>query len=132
MELQTMPLRFRVWDKEKKKFIMPNPVDNRKWLWIEELADLIMNNLSWFGDEKTARCIISQDTGLKDKGEMSIYTGDIVKWEDNCWEVGYDLCKGRLYLYCYQTQEHESVSDKKQPYWEVIGNIWQNSELLDD
>lgn len=119
MELQTIPLRFRVWDKKEKEFLLEN-------------ADLDEYSALWAGagvggqDE-----VVSQDTGLKDKNGKSIYTGDIVEWENDIWEVGFDYCRGELYLYCHKTGEHESCNDKKEPWWEIIGNIWQHGELLE-
>lgn len=125
MELQTIPLRFRVWDKEEKRFthFADCPIEMNLW----ELQEF----LGMHDEADYEAFIISQDTGLKDKNGKSIYTGDIVEWENDIWEVGFDYCRGELYLYCHKTGEHESCNDKKEPWWEIIGNIWQHGELLE-
>lgn len=139
MELQTMPLRFRVWDKKEKRFWPSDKVaimnEERYFLesWVTtDTTSYIFSIL----DEN--RFIISQDTGLEDKNGKSIYTGDIIETglEDEGFYHG---------VVCYPDDTGQVMVDYgKQSYigrwvmlrvWlqnqKVIGNIWQNPELLE-
>lgn len=138
MKLQTMPLRFRVWDKERGKFITPEPVDDRKWLWIEELAQLIIEHPDWFGDEKNARCIISQDTGFKDKNGNSIFTGDKLRYEYPGEEPQYgrvEYSAGGIMQFIHYNRytQHDRIDKLCAMFiWSVVvSNIWQNPESLE-
>lgn len=74
--------------------------------------------------------VLMQCTGLKDKNSKLIYEGDIVKQNKTMycvtWEEGiYGFCDIRTKI----TYTVEYVMSKKQ---EVIGNIYENPELLED
>lgn len=86
---------------------------------------------------------IGQFTGLRDKNGKEIYEGDIVKqvsykysndeyghkgFYENISEV---LYKGRAFQYEWiKTNEIEMPKDFKENFIEVIGNIYDNPELL--
>lgn len=81
-------------------------------------------------DGKYGDAILRQYTGLKDKKGKEIFEGDIVQISghpfgiDGNYEVGYnelmELCCGGWYLH-------------RMRHWaEVIGNIYENPELLEE
>ena len=109
-------IRFRAWDDR----------DNSMWkfdlLETRTLGDII------------ALGFVMQYTGLKDKRQKEIYEGDLVKdgkgekwiieWCDQ--EVGWRLYKTFIYK---NTTDVPSVVDFLDI--EVIGNVYENPELLE-
>lgn len=122
IELQTMPLRFRVWDAKDKEMY--------SGCSMEEAVQIAKR-------AKQQNAIVSQDTGLVDKNGKHIFTGDVLK--DSSGEnivveyksgdvIGRKVKSGAAFLLM---REWFGACDE----WvkgcpEVIGNIWQNPELL--
>lgn len=130
MRFQTMPLRFRVWDKALKCFIRYEDIYDSSYdqskieLEIIDLAHYLYNV-----DEKPENVVISQDTGLKDKNGKSIYTGDILEWGK---EIGYvEIYKGQVVLNIITSPSHIHLLYDNQEDTKVSGHIWQNPELLE-
>lgn len=125
-ELQTMPLRFRVWDKKEKRFIV---FDENYCFVRDEDDNLCFSDIDWHSKDLVEmdrdRFIISQDTGLKDKNGKSIYTGDIVFDGLDYLAVQYD---GGEVLCCNPIQD---IASGIFCHMQVQGNIWQNPELLE-
>ena len=81
---------------------------------------------------------IGQYTELKDKNEKEIYEGDIVKINDEIIaKVIWDNDYLGYFLYANEENSIDSFENGEQPlydYWgsiEVIGNIYDNPELLE-
>ena len=75
-----------------------------------------------------------QYTGLKDKNGVEIYEGDIVKWGEFKMEIFWGEDIGIGYGFCWRNirgngSYHESMTGFIDEY-EVIGNIYENKELL--
>lgn len=134
MELQTMPLRFRVWDKEDKNFLITSRIqDGYEVIHIQQDIPDVAALIAKFGKD---RLIISQDTGLKDKNGESIYTGDIIKINGYYVFVNFDY--GCTF---FENQRKGIAKDGnssslydevgKHIDGKIVGNIWQNSNLLE-
>ena len=128
--------KFRVWDKI-----------NDKWM-SHQLLDIEKGLLTGFYNDEEAfkrRYIIMQSTGLKDKNGKLIYEKDIVRFKDcnDILVINYQkgmACfapqfyykgkyGGRLWFDDYDNFEHQFYQSDN---FTVIGNIYENKELLDE
>jgi len=99
----------------------------------------VYDSLTQFKDGITNQCPnhevrtdtqLMQYTGLKDKNGVEIYEGDVVKHGNGIQQVYYDNTTAS-----YQMNLKGSVYDQEYGGYdnvEVIGNIYQNPELLRD
>ena len=128
-------IKLRAWDKGNIQMIYPLPVT------CNTSGDL----LNHWDDEN-----LMQFTGLKDKNGKEIYEGDILQFS-NKWEWWRSKFGGGMLAsekdynevltdhvkYPYERRVVEIpmdyswlLSSEIQIYWEVVGNIFQNPELL--
>lgn len=135
IDLQTMPLRFRVWDKEQKRFVS----GSENGISVTGLAGFIAGK-EMLGGFDLNRFSISQDTGLETEDGESIFTGDIIsyEYEDEKPIIGvveYNI--GGIVVF----RHHHSLDNQNFYYKELrdvaaysrkIGTIWQNPELLEE
>ena len=128
--------KFRVWLEEENKMISPE----------DENADCIFaykqhgNLLKLVGDNEVIWARIGhtiydkhvmQCTGLKDKNGKLIYEGDIVKFKTELfgkpkqiiWDECHYILKNTFIILCDM--------EIKQFGLEVIGNVYENKELLE-
>lgn len=96
----------------------------------------------WDGEDITFYSVfpgtICQCTGLKDKNGKLIWENDIcdrkeeypeiVKYKKGDWTLDYSYSKGKESGYCYCNLGFYALERK---YVEVIGNIFDNPELLE-
>ncbi len=138
-------IKFRAWDKHSKTMYFSYEVGTTGSI---DLLDM----QSHFDDERDWE--LMQNTGLHDKNGKEIYEGDIVefndKWEYYRGEYGIKMMfadieeKKRLiekynaepmhrYEVEFEPTEGYNLSkyDLEQGRYTVIGNIYQNPELLD-
>ena len=108
--------KFRAWDKDIEKMIIPNKND----VWHPVIRMLDGKNYVDRGTSKN--WILLQFTGLTDKNGKEIYEGDVVKWqgagmlpceEEVAWDV--DYCGFIL----KDSQQNPNIK------CEVIGNVYE-------
>lgn len=133
MKLETMPLRFRVWDKEEKRFIA---FDENYCFARDEDNNLCVCDIDWYSKDLVEmdrdRFIISQDTGLTDNNGVMVFSGDIIRDIDDEYLSVVKYIDGK-----YVGVDPESNNTIDCLYLiardgEVIGNIWQSPELLEN
>lgn len=117
--------RFRAWLKEDKEMI---DVDEMHFKNGE--LDFIGNGITWM--YKKSDIVLMQSTGFKDKNGKEIFEGDIVDSEDGILsgvvEFRPDLGMWTNSLLRYNNFERLCCIANSR---EIIGNIWENGELLD-
>lgn len=129
--------KFRVWDKKYKEIMKVNQIN-----FETRTACLEADN----GDHEMRHTLtrsltdieLMQSTGLKDKNDVAIFEGDVVFHEEGeCSYTGI-VRKDRCYFYIEGVNVNDSFSfdDVSDTYTgeanlEVIGNIYENPELLE-
>ena len=77
---------------------------------------------------------VGQFTGLTDKNGTKIFDGDIVRFYDDSEDEltnGVVVCNADFCSFCVSINGHEDVMLMAHWQYEVIGNIYDNKELLD-
>lgn len=121
-------IKFRAWDKKKKCLTTGNG---------NYMLDCIGNVYWQFGNDEPKMIDredieLMQYTGLKDKNGVEIYEGDILKKKDTLrpFVVGFHENTGQFKMYWERMDVYRS-SIYPTVQVEVIGNIYENPELLE-
>ena len=109
-------IKFRVWNTKEKK--MHLPFDNCSTTY----------NLSYFENTKHVEYPM-QYTGLKDKNEVEIYEGDVIKTKyTNPQKIIFE--RGAFMVELIKKPGNKSyIPIKLLDRYEIIGNIYENPEL---
>ena len=128
-------IKFRAWDKKTKKMSENfNPfkdvTTSQDDAWVSWTSYGDYDKWDLGTDNKFE---IMQFTGLKDKNEIEIYEGDIVKWSsstkhDEINTIGEVHYEG--VVLCIGTGQRVSEHGHYPETLEVIGNKYENPELL--
>jgi len=124
-------IKFRAWLKEDKKMVNVETIDftdkSIQYLEKNEFINAYLLRRVSFDDVE-----LMQYTGLKDKNGKKIYEGDIVVLNnienDNMCIVRYEHSSYRLEGWSLR----ENLSNVEDSFLEVIGNIYENKNLLEE
>ena len=125
--------RYRAWHLELGRMMLI------KNMWFQdgsveelELNDAVMNDyITSYPDEIE----LMQTTGLCDKEGTEVFEGDILHHQiqtEYTFIVKYDKDKGRWYGDGLSRTYRIDITKEFLPYYKVIGNIYENPELLED
>ena len=124
-----MTPKFRAWLKKEQK--MDNDVDHISWL--EDELYCIGDGITYMVSAEDLE--LMQSTGLKDKNGKEVFVGDIIKCTRGCLhevyiekEYGGTYFGGMPAVYLKDLREGYAWTEHE----EIIGNIYENPELLED
>lgn len=126
--------RFRAWDKVFKEMVQVNA------LVLDEQVVKVTYKNGNVAKEDMKEYELMQSTGLKDKNGKEIFEGDIITNGMDIVDVRnhetlgfYTLVNGREVFFGHGTsiEEFEEDIEGFSEIAEIIGNIYENKELLD-
>jgi uncharacterized phage protein (TIGR01671 family) len=118
-------LKFRAFDKLSKKMVFPNGGDFIGWHAMSNWKDCLT---------------VMQYTGLKDRNGKEIYEGDIVNYKCTSGKLSWDTTtdvrwEGMVYrfwnFYLGVNMPGVYPENDRQKYLTVVGNIYENPDLLE-
>lgn len=123
--------RFRVWDKHgHKMFANDELIIWNGNVYANDSKKLTCNNLKgWSIDDE----YLMQSTGLRDKEGTEVFEGDILHHQiqtEYTFIVKYDKDKGRWYGDGLSRTYRIDIAKRFLSYYKVIGNIYENQEIL--
>ena len=123
-----MTPKFRAWLKNDKEMINVDEIH-----WFNGELDIIGDYITFV--RKADEIELMQSTGLCDKEGTEVFEGDILHHQiqtEYTFIVKYDKDKGRWYGDGLSRTYRIDIAKRFLPYYyKVIGNIYENHELLE-
>lgn len=120
-------IKFRAWLKEKKIMVEVSEINfifNRVEYIVSKIKKLVYTQ-----SDKLEKIILMQYTGIKDKNGKEIYEGDIISTGDGFYYYEIIFENGSFKAKWGQYPLTITLNEIA-PYCEVVGNIYENPELL--
>ena len=124
--------KYRVWDKELQTMLDVSLIDFKKGVLVGEHWKFGETNFMNFDEIK-----LMQSTGLKDKNGQEIFEGDVVRQvrtqptTENEIIIGVVTMIEGAWLIMNDGEQLASYLWSETDINEIIGNIYENSELLE-
>ena len=127
--------KYRAWDKELQTMLDVSLIDFKKGVLVGEHWEFGETNFMSFDE-----IVLMQSTGLFDKSGKEIYEGDAVQFED-CYEASdflyintgiIEWCQGGFHITNRHSVTMEDLLCEESLDVEIIGNIYENPELLEE
>ena len=123
--------KFRAWDKRFSEFV-------EDFFASEDGKIYKKSTDTGYGiaisRETSDKVILMQSTGLKDKNGKEIFEGDVVKMSKDVYSepTYYEVVRHRGGAYRLESKQHGCELWLRHTDCEVVGNIYENRELLED
>lgn len=119
--------KFRAWLKKEQK--MDNYIDHISWL--EDELYCIGDGITYMVSAEDL--VLMQSTGLVDKNGKEIFDGDIVKMAKDVYSepTYYEVVRHYGGAYRIESKQHGCELWLRHTDCEVVGNVYENKELLD-
>jgi uncharacterized phage protein (TIGR01671 family) len=141
-------IKFRAWSNNEMVYFHPFWLNFTDGFWSEKSdvenyrlqADRIADNIGGYNHDdfnRDVEFVLMQFTGLKDSAGREIYEGDIVRvdcseiggaYNDGVYKVTYLLPDCAFFL--EQLDQLNAIAFNECYQYEVIGNVYENPELL--
>jgi len=123
-----MKLRFRAWLKKKQE--MDNEIDHISWL--EDELYCIGDGITYMVSAEDL--VLMQSTAMVDRGGRIIFEGDIVKMAKDVYSepTYYEVVRHYGGAYRLESKQHGCELWLRHTDCEVVGNVYENRELLED
>ena len=123
-----MKPRFRAWLKQKQK--MDNYIDHISWL--EDELYCIGDGITYMVSAEDL--VLMQSTAMVDRDGRIIFEGDIVKMYKDVYSepTYYEVVRHYGGAYRLESKQHGCELWLRHTDCEVVGNIYENPELLED
>lgn len=126
--------KFRAWDKEGNRMILPKYLQSIDLLR-EQVTERTKSNYTFTSHSiPFDKVELMQSTGLKDKNGKEVFVGDIIKCTRGCphevyleKEYGGTYVGGMPAIYLKGIKEGYAWTGAE----EILGNIYENPELLE-
>lgn len=118
-------IKFRAWDKENEEMYDVAMID-------VETGEVAYTDhpTGYNADALLEQVELMQYTGLKDKNGKEIYEGDVIKAESRLWQA--DFKDGCFVGVDFKNVAWDELVNIGYGETEVIGNIYENPELLNN
>ena len=120
-------LRFRAWLKKEQK--MDNNIDHISWL--EDELYCIGDGITYMVSAEDLE--LMQSTAMVDRDGRIIFEGDIVKMAKDVYSepTYYEVVRHHGGAYRLESKQHGCELWLRHTDCEVVGNVYENKELLD-